>query len=647
MELRPRPGSGPGSAGGRANSQPRGGGDEEPGDSSLSSSSSSAASSSSEGGGRRLGGGGRRHSRSWADVRSLGGGEAEARPRPGSGGAERPRPGPGAERLRKARSMEGMAVKLARGPAAEAGGGPGGQAARLAEAEERLVRQKVKFSRFLDEISGQVLSPAALSSLGRRPGPEPQAGGRPRAARRDDDEEPGPGPDGGSLAAEAAPEPGKELLTDAHQPKFLREEGKDLQHPLACVTCQMEEMDSEFKSSHGYLEAELYRARVELNDLRGMFSRLQQNYLRTRQANRFMEQKLDRIVANMEAERNGLNQRISDLTSRLARAQKTICALEKMTEQGVEPGYNHPEASLQPPAFPDLGIFSPPAPFVDEGLDCVSASGSEAAGGCSEATGPEDLHRPGPERWANHREAARPVTAKAPPPSCRVAAAAPDLWSPCAEGLDWLDGLQAARGKGPSSPGGLHLPPDDPFGPLLPEADWPAAGWREAASDGRQGSPRPGGSTCDLWDRPEASCQGNARAEGASGRGPGHPSLPCGHARASQRRGLAGQAPQNEPAFPQPPGAERGLSAQAGPGDSEQRARQWVSELEYRLLGGEEEEEGEWRPQREARRQTGGTRSGPAAYSQAECQGMVWARCREPDVREPQASWPKFRGGRD
>ncbi|XP_051901205.1 uncharacterized protein LOC127587069 isoform X2 [Pristis pectinata] len=580
MELRPRPGSGPGSAGGRANSQPRGGGDEEPGDSSLSSSSSSAASSSSEGGGRRLGGGGRRHSRSWADVRSLGGGEAEARPRPGSGGAERPRPGPGAERLRKARSMEGMAVKLARGPAAEAGGGPGGQAARLAEAEERLVRQK-------------------------------------------------------------------ELLTDAHQPKFLREEGKDLQHPLACVTCQMEEMDSEFKSSHGYLEAELYRARVELNDLRGMFSRLQQNYLRTRQANRFMEQKLDRIVANMEAERNGLNQRISDLTSRLARAQKTICALEKMTEQGVEPGYNHPEASLQPPAFPDLGIFSPPAPFVDEGLDCVSASGSEAAGGCSEATGPEDLHRPGPERWANHREAARPVTAKAPPPSCRVAAAAPDLWSPCAEGLDWLDGLQAARGKGPSSPGGLHLPPDDPFGPLLPEADWPAAGWREAASDGRQGSPRPGGSTCDLWDRPEASCQGNARAEGASGRGPGHPSLPCGHARASQRRGLAGQAPQNEPAFPQPPGAERGLSAQAGPGDSEQRARQWVSELEYRLLGGEEEEEGEWRPQREARRQTGGTRSGPAAYSQAECQGMVWARCREPDVREPQASWPKFRGGRD
>ncbi|XP_078058940.1 uncharacterized protein LOC144484286 [Mustelus asterias] len=81
--------------------------------------------------------------------------------------------------LRKAKSMESIALGRPRGPSPLPGpGAPGkgkkgrsGQGSELASAGERLVRQKVKFSQFLDEITAQVLSPASLRFLRPQDGP--------------------------------------------------------------------------------------------------------------------------------------------------------------------------------------------------------------------------------------------------------------------------------------------------------------------------------------------------------------------------------------------------------------------------------------------------------------------------------------------
>ncbi|XP_072101601.1 uncharacterized protein [Mobula birostris] len=532
-----------------------------------------SSSSSSDGGceTQRLGAKGRRHSRSWADVRSL----SEAETGTGSSAPEeeegtpatRHGARPGSEQLRKAKSMEVVSVRW--GPVR---GGLGPQAAGLTEARERMVRQKVKFSHFLDEITTRVLSPATLSALNQRPAPanKPQGrrqpadeacAGRPRTetsepgagqdrapGRRGEQLEPhrchrhrvppapgarGPGPltdsDSSSeasllLEGEASPRsdgqhPFQELLTDPLKLKVLREENKDRLHCLACATSQMEEKDSEFQSGHEYQDSELCRARVEHGDLRELFSRLQHHLSRAQQANRTMEQKLEQIVSDMEEERTSFNRRISDLTHRLSSAEKTIGGLQRVTERVLRPKLCCGEASPQPTAFLDI-------------------DNSNRLAAEWEAVGPGNLGPAASEIWTNHQqqeeeaEEEGPLVSEAPRPG----------WGLYAEAPDWLS---AAQEQGPSVPGSLKLTPDDPFGPLVPEGEPMVAGGKgrwETASDGRQRcpSPRLWTSVRDSWLRPEAvGCwaQGRSRPE------PGLPSLPGDRATAWQT-GTAGRAQQ-------------------------------------------------------------------------------------------------------
>ncbi|XP_072887282.1 uncharacterized protein [Hemitrygon akajei] len=526
---------------------------------------SSSSSSSSDGGreARCLGARGRRQSRSWADVRSLGEAEAET----GSSALEEEEEEegmpaachgarPGSERLRKAKSMEVMSVRWGPVPQAvpaEPRGGFGPQAAGLTEAREQMVRQRVKFSRFLDEITTRVLSPATLSALSQRPVPTdkpdgrqqqvdeayagrprtvaPEPGTGPNKPVEQQGEQPEPhrchphrnprGPDSRLLIdSDSSPEASlmlegeatprsdsqhmsQELLTDPLQPKVLREENKD-RHPCpACASSRVEEKDWEFGSGDGYQDSELSRAQVEHDDLGEMFCRLQHHLSRAQQGNRAMEKQLKQMVSDMEEERTSFNKRISDLTHRLSSTEKTICGLQRVTERVLRPRLCCGEARPQPTAF----------------LDIDNSNQSVAEW---ETVGPAEFGPTAPEIWANRQQQEEeeedegPLVSEAPRPD----------WGLYTEAPDWPSTTQE---QGPSVPGSLELTPDDPFGPLVPEGEPTVAGGKgrwEATSDGRQRcpSPRLWASVRDPWVRPEAAvgrwAQGGSRAE------PGLPSLP-------------------------------------------------------------------------------------------------------------------------
>ncbi|XP_043538939.1 uncharacterized protein LOC122543995 [Chiloscyllium plagiosum] len=297
-------------------------------------SSSSSWSSGDEGAGSGVNGS--PFSRSCGDVRACSSSPPGGRRVPSRGEGQRAQ---GPSSLRRARSVEGPALGLkawGREPGACSSGAAQSQAQAQAQAQAQgslrggRQQRRADFSRFLDEITVQLLSPARLDFFNARPRGPPGNGdtedARPLAAGPASSLETSTGPgaythctesgrspqhgDGDEEEEEAEASPWavegkargggvhKELLVDANHLKSLQEENENLQRHLLHATYQMERMDMDFKASHGHLESELQRARVDMEDLREKFWRLQENYFSTQQAKEFMEEKLCTICSD-------------------------------------------------------------------------------------------------------------------------------------------------------------------------------------------------------------------------------------------------------------------------------------------------------------------------------------------------------------
>ncbi|XP_069752341.1 uncharacterized protein [Narcine bancroftii] len=400
---------------------------------------------------------------------------------------------------------------------------------------------------------------------------------------------------------------------------------------LACDSCRTAGRGSESSPSHRYPEA-LHQVRVELDDLRKLLSRLEQDSLRTREAIEFLEQKLNRTAADGEVARNGLNQNISDLSTRLTRAQWDINALQNITDQAPQHGHVADERSLTLQGPWEGELLSPPAPFVDEGGDWPLLREAANATGVSQAAGPLSS-----EGGANQEETGWPLTER---PLLTTTFTPWDTHTEGPGALDWFVrsvGWESHVGGRKEQAGG----PSDPFGPLAPErhpvTPLVEGGQSEAGSGRQQESlgPRPCHWASDPWGRPEpeAGCCGEAQVQGASRPALGLPGAFRHRLKASQ-------------ALLQIPVVEHDLVLQSSCRDSERRARQWVNEWRPAQVASPGFQEGcGWPAGAKSRAGVHSKVQGPGQDS--EQVGLKWAQGWDPYLREFQASCPKFRGGRD
>ncbi|XP_069556550.1 uncharacterized protein [Brachyistius frenatus] len=157
--------------------------------------------------------------------------------------------------------------------------------------------------------------------------------------------------------------------------KILQEQNEGLHQSLLKTAVRMECLGEEFMSSQKLLETELQRTRMELVNLTERFKRLHDNCSSTQQTNNLLEQKLHSVAQCMEGERERLNQRISDLTERLA-DEKFANTMEtfKVTSMLHKPilHFQSDDAVNQV----GLPIAPPPAQFMDS-FGKAKAAGQE------------------------------------------------------------------------------------------------------------------------------------------------------------------------------------------------------------------------------------------------------------------------------
>ncbi|KAM6916713.1 tight junction-associated protein 1 [Xenentodon cancila] len=219
----------------------------------------------------------------------------------------------------------------------------------------QVLKEKARFSNFLDEITCRVLSPARLSLLGRsstkdlgspvhrrgnaHANRDHRVGSADRTRRWNDwvaslqrpdswyqllKEEgaghsdipqvlgpKGEGPRGAKMETEEMKESQrvrplchlsllsqiKEALSDSDRIRILQQQNEDLRHRLSLSTHKMEAMEAEFDSSRHYMEAELSRTRDDLDKMRDKFRRLQNSYTASQRANQDLEEKLHALAA--------------------------------------------------------------------------------------------------------------------------------------------------------------------------------------------------------------------------------------------------------------------------------------------------------------------------------------------------------------
>ncbi|XP_046694533.1 filaggrin [Silurus meridionalis] len=108
---------------------------------------------------------------------------------------------------------------------------------------------------------------------------------------------------------------------------MLQEQNEDLHNTLRQTVVRMECLGAEFITEHHQLESELQRTRVELSSMMEKFTRLQANYSSIQQTDDFQENETHFMDEHMDAEREKLNQQISELTKQLSVAKTTIQSL--------------------------------------------------------------------------------------------------------------------------------------------------------------------------------------------------------------------------------------------------------------------------------------------------------------------------------
>ncbi|XP_034156781.2 uncharacterized protein si:dkey-273o13.3 [Pangasianodon hypophthalmus] len=109
---------------------------------------------------------------------------------------------------------------------------------------------------------------------------------------------------------------------------ILQEQNEDLHNTLRQTVVRMECLGAEFITEHHQLESELHRTRVELSSMMDKFMRLQANYSAIQQTDDFQEGETHCMDERMDADREKLNQQISELTKQLSAAKTTIQSLE-------------------------------------------------------------------------------------------------------------------------------------------------------------------------------------------------------------------------------------------------------------------------------------------------------------------------------
>ncbi|MEQ2313723.1 hypothetical protein AMECASPLE_005002 [Ameca splendens] len=157
---------------------------------------------------------------------------------------------------------------------------------------------------------------------------------------------------------------------------ILQNENEGLHQSLLQTAVRMECLGEEFISSQKILETELQKTRMELSNLMDRFNRLSNDCSSTQQTNSLLEQKLHSVLQNMEAERERLNLRISELTEQLSEAQyaSTMEEIRDATAELHKINLHTHSGDAFPQMIPP--IAPPPAQFMDNlnyGKEATSA----------------------------------------------------------------------------------------------------------------------------------------------------------------------------------------------------------------------------------------------------------------------------------
>ncbi|KAM4547166.1 uncharacterized protein V3H82_020820 [Fundulus diaphanus] len=162
---------------------------------------------------------------------------------------------------------------------------------------------------------------------------------------------------------------------------ILQNQNEGLHQSLLNTAVRMECLGEEFISSQKILENELQRTHVELSNLMDRFNRLHDDCSSTQQTNSLLEQKLHSVLQSMEAERERLNLRISELTEQLSDAQYASTMEEINATAGLQKINLHTHSG---DALPQMipPIAPPPAQFMD-----VHNYGKEATSAAEQALG--------------------------------------------------------------------------------------------------------------------------------------------------------------------------------------------------------------------------------------------------------------------
>ncbi|KAK5614552.1 hypothetical protein CRENBAI_018506 [Crenichthys baileyi] len=155
--------------------------------------------------------------------------------------------------------------------------------------------------------------------------------------------------------------------------KSSKNENEGLHQSLLQTAVRMECLGEEFISSQKILETELQKTRMELSNL---MDRLRNDCSSTQQTNSLLEQKLHSVLQNMEAERERLNLRISELTEQLSEAQyaSTMEEIRDATAELHKINLHTHSGDAFPQMIPP--IAPPPAQFMDSlnyGKEATSA----------------------------------------------------------------------------------------------------------------------------------------------------------------------------------------------------------------------------------------------------------------------------------
>ncbi|KAM8851808.1 tight junction-associated protein 1 isoform 2-T2 [Synchiropus picturatus] len=270
------------------------------------------------------------------------------------------------EGIRKSKSMDLLEERLGRAsPRCSAPPSPAPLSHHRGDCnwKVQILEEKLRFSQFLDELIGQVLSPAHLILLGHEEPDRLRCPGllkdcdaverrrrwdrwvaaleQQRRRRRGVTDGTGLGQQLGrardcSTQECSVSNPSKVQEADVSDPdriRILQQQNQDLRRRLSLSTQKMEAMEAEFDSNRHYMEAELGRTRDDLEKMRDKFRRLQNSYTASQRANQELEEKLHALLRTVERDKRTMDQEMVELTNKLLDAKNVVNHLEELNER--------------------------------------------------------------------------------------------------------------------------------------------------------------------------------------------------------------------------------------------------------------------------------------------------------------------------